>query len=235
MALGAFLSGLLLAETEFRREIEVTIEPFKGLLLGLFFVSVGAELDLSLAGRKPRGVLEDARRLHGAEGVSLIRWRGCSARPRRRRAMPRSCLASGGEFAFVLIGAAIASGVVDDELGRHRDRRGGDFDVRAADNRPVRGRFSGEAPARRHARGGADRAARGRRPSRHHRRLWPGRRADRRNARRPQDSRSSASTPTRAGRRRAGRRSPCLFRRRFAARSSCASAASKARARSSSP
>ena len=41
MALGAFVAGLLLAETEFRREIEVTIEPFKGLLLGLFFVSVG--------------------------------------------------------------------------------------------------------------------------------------------------------------------------------------------------
>jgi CPA2 family monovalent cation:H+ antiporter-2 len=47
MALGAFIAGLLLAETEFRREIEVTIEPFKGLLLGLFFVSVGASLDLS--------------------------------------------------------------------------------------------------------------------------------------------------------------------------------------------
>ena len=48
MALGAFVAGLLLAETEFRREIEVTIEPFKGLLLGLFFVSVGAQLDLSI-------------------------------------------------------------------------------------------------------------------------------------------------------------------------------------------
>ena len=54
MALGAFIAGLLLAETEFRREIEVTIEPFKGLLLGLFFVSVGAELDLSLALVQPR-------------------------------------------------------------------------------------------------------------------------------------------------------------------------------------
>ena len=53
MALGAFVAGLLLAETEFRREIEVTIEPFKGLLLGLFFVSVGAELDLSLLHRAP--------------------------------------------------------------------------------------------------------------------------------------------------------------------------------------
>ena len=42
MGLGAFIAGLLLAETEFRREIEITIEPFKGLLLGVFFVSIGA-------------------------------------------------------------------------------------------------------------------------------------------------------------------------------------------------
>ena len=47
MGLGAFIAGILLAETEYRREIEVTIEPFKGLLLGLFFVSIGASLDLS--------------------------------------------------------------------------------------------------------------------------------------------------------------------------------------------
>ena len=47
MALGAFIAGLLLAETEYRRQVEVTIQPFQGLLLGLFFVSVGARLDLS--------------------------------------------------------------------------------------------------------------------------------------------------------------------------------------------
>src|ERR1700761_3819763 len=47
MGLGAFIAGLLLAETEYRREVEVTIEPFKGLLLGLFFVAIGAGLDLS--------------------------------------------------------------------------------------------------------------------------------------------------------------------------------------------
>ncbi len=48
MGLGALIAGLLLAETEYRRQIEVTIEPFQGLLLGLFFLSVGASLDLSL-------------------------------------------------------------------------------------------------------------------------------------------------------------------------------------------
>ena len=58
MGLGAFIAGLLLAETEFRREVEVTIEPFKGLLLGLFFVSVGAGLDM---GARRRGSLSDLR------------------------------------------------------------------------------------------------------------------------------------------------------------------------------
>jgi CPA2 family monovalent cation:H+ antiporter-2 len=55
MALGAFIAGLLLAETEFRHEVEVTIEPFKGLLLGLFFLSVGIGLDLSPPVRPPPG------------------------------------------------------------------------------------------------------------------------------------------------------------------------------------
>ncbi|MBV8664127.1 MAG: cation:proton antiporter, partial [Hyphomicrobiales bacterium] len=58
MALGAFVAGLLLAETEYRREIEVTIEPFKGLLLGLYFVSVGAQLNLGLLANRAGEVLE---------------------------------------------------------------------------------------------------------------------------------------------------------------------------------
>ena len=53
MAIGAFIAGLLLAETEYRHEVEVTIEPFKGLLLGLFFLSVGIGLDLSLLAQQP--------------------------------------------------------------------------------------------------------------------------------------------------------------------------------------
>jgi CPA2 family monovalent cation:H+ antiporter-2 len=57
MALGAFIAGLLLAETEFRREIEVTIEPFQGLLLGLFFVSIGTSLDLSQVAASPGVIL----------------------------------------------------------------------------------------------------------------------------------------------------------------------------------
>jgi len=57
MALGAFIAGLLLAETEYRHEVEVTIEPFKGLLLGLFFLSIGIGLDLSLLVERPVAIL----------------------------------------------------------------------------------------------------------------------------------------------------------------------------------
>ena len=53
MALGAFVAGLLLAETEYRKAIEATIEPFKGLLLGVFFISVGMKLDLAVLARNP--------------------------------------------------------------------------------------------------------------------------------------------------------------------------------------
>ena len=53
MALGAFVAGLLLAETEFRKAIEATIEPFKGLLLGVFFFTVGMSIDIRELARKP--------------------------------------------------------------------------------------------------------------------------------------------------------------------------------------
>src|SRR5580658_121645 len=72
MALGAFVAGLLLAETEYRREIEVTIEPFKGLLLGLFFVSVGAGIDLKLVFERPGLLLGLAAALIAAKGLTLL-------------------------------------------------------------------------------------------------------------------------------------------------------------------
>ena len=119
MALGAFLAGLLLAETEFRREIEVTIEPFKGLALGLFFVSVGAELDLSLAVAQAAAGVRRAGRLRRPQGGRRsIRWRACSARRGRRRATSGWRSDPGGEFAFVLVGVGLAGGLVDGEAGR---------------------------------------------------------------------------------------------------------------------
>ena len=109
MGLGAFIAGILLAETEYRREIEVTIEPFKGLLLGLFFVSIGASLDLSHIFSAPLM----------AFGLALcimvvkfcVNWlAGWIARlPVRVSAEAALMLASGGEFAFVIITAAVAA------------------------------------------------------------------------------------------------------------------------------
>ena len=118
MALGAFLSGLLLAETEYRREIEVTIEPFNGLLLSLFFVSVGAQLDLSLAIASPTEVFGALAAFMALKTLAMfpIAW-GFGATPAAARDTA-IMLGPGGEFAFVLIGAASASGVIDPHAGR---------------------------------------------------------------------------------------------------------------------
>ena len=95
MALGAFIAGLLLAETEYRREIEVTIEPFKGLLLGLFFVAVGAELDLSLLFASPAPILAIAGGLILAKALTVLllgarlRLAGAGGARGRRSAQPR--------------------------------------------------------------------------------------------------------------------------------------------------
>jgi CPA2 family monovalent cation:H+ antiporter-2 len=118
MALGAFAAGLLLAETEFRREIEVTIEPFKGLLLGLFFVSVGAELDLSLLFASPGAILAMAAGLIAVKALALMglgRAFGLPGRVAREMAL---VLAPGGEFAFVMIGAAMAGNLIGQPVGR---------------------------------------------------------------------------------------------------------------------
>ena len=118
MALGAFLAGLLLAETEFRREIEVTIEPFKGLLLGLFFVSVGAELDLALALERPALVFGALAAFVAIKAVSLFPLAlmfGAGPAAARDVAL---ALGPGGEFAFVLIGVGLSGGLFDAETGR---------------------------------------------------------------------------------------------------------------------
>jgi CPA2 family monovalent cation:H+ antiporter-2 len=118
MALGAFLAGLLLAETEYRREIEVTIEPFKGLLLGLFFVSIGAELDLSLAAERPAAVFGTLAAFVALKAVSLYPLaRLFGANPSTARDVS-SALGPGGEFAFVLVGVALASGLIETRSGR---------------------------------------------------------------------------------------------------------------------
>ena len=106
MALGAFVAGLLLAETEFRKAIETTIEPFKGLLLGLFFFTVGMNIDFRELAREPLWLLACAIGLIGIKAaliIPLARW--------FRVPLPAAIetgllLGPGGEFAFVVIGVA---------------------------------------------------------------------------------------------------------------------------------
>ncbi len=112
MAVGALLAGLLLAETEYRRQIEVTIEPFKGLLLGVFLLSIGMMLNLSAIAAAPGMVLAYLLALLGiklAVIVPLVRAFGQSWRTGLRVAL---VLAPGGEFGFVILGIARASGLI---------------------------------------------------------------------------------------------------------------------------
>ena len=113
MALGAFVAGLLLAETEFRREIQVTIEPFKGLLLGLFFVSVGAQLDLSILAAAPGVTIGVAVALIAIKALIVFPLARLFGAPGRVAFEAALLLGPGGEFAFVMIAAAVAGGVVD--------------------------------------------------------------------------------------------------------------------------
>src|ERR1700730_4461113 len=117
MGLGAFIAGILLAETEYRREIEVTIDPFKGLLLGLFFVSIGASLNLSKVFSAPLITFGFA--------LSIILVKFCinwlagliTGLPARVSTETALMLAPGGEFAFVIITAAVAAKALPADAG----------------------------------------------------------------------------------------------------------------------
>lgn len=113
MALGAFIAGLLLAETEYRREVEVTIEPFKGLLLGLFFVTVGAGLDLARVVAQPLQTLGIACALIAGKFVLTFMAARVAGVPTAAARETALVTAPGGEFAFVMLGAAAAGGLID--------------------------------------------------------------------------------------------------------------------------
>ena len=113
MAMGAFVAGVLLSESTFRHQIEADIEPFRGILLGLFFVAVGMSLDLAVVRDNWRLIALAVPALMLAKGVCIY----VVARVLRSahgEALDRAVLmAQGGEFAFVLFAAAEAAGVID--------------------------------------------------------------------------------------------------------------------------
>lgn len=115
-ALGTFLAGVVLAESEYRHQLETDIEPFKGLLLGLFFISVGASIDFALIARETGTVaLLVAGLLVLKFAVLLVLARVFSLEPSQRFLLAFA-LAQGGEFAFVLCSIATQNGVLAPEV-----------------------------------------------------------------------------------------------------------------------
>jgi glutathione-regulated potassium-efflux system protein KefB len=113
MAMGAFLAGVLLSESTFRHQLEADVEPFRGILLGLFFLSVGMSLDLNVVRDNwmlvAGGVI--AFMLVKSSGIYIV---ARLFRSKHREAIRRAALfAQGGEFAFVLYAAAFQAGVLD--------------------------------------------------------------------------------------------------------------------------
>lgn len=113
-ALGAFIAGALLAESSYRHQLEADLQPFQGLLLGLFFTAVGMSMDLSILFADPLKVLALAAALVAVKTLILYRLgrrAGLAPRPARRLGLS---LSQGGEFAFVLLTAAVTVGVLSD-------------------------------------------------------------------------------------------------------------------------
>jgi glutathione-regulated potassium-efflux system ancillary protein KefC/glutathione-regulated potassium-efflux system protein KefB len=115
MSLGAFLAGVLLADSEFRHELEANIEPFKGLLLGLFFITVGMSANLSLVREKPLEILGLTvgfmlLKVGILWAIGRLTHHSTTASHGLAFSLP-----SGGEFAFVLFGLAASHGIMDTE------------------------------------------------------------------------------------------------------------------------
>lgn len=113
MALGAFIAGLLLAETEYRRAVEAMIDPFRGLLLGVFFFSVGMHIDLGFIWREPLLVAGGFLAMMMAKTILLAPLCRLFGVPWSTSIETSLLLAPGGEFAFIGIGLATQFGLVD--------------------------------------------------------------------------------------------------------------------------
>lgn len=116
MGLGAFLAGLLLADSEFRHELESHIEPFKGLLLGLFFIAVGMSIDLQVVARDPLSIAAGVAALLALK--LLVLWLtgrafGLDARAALQLGV---VLGMGGEFAFVVFAEGLKAGLLEPAL-----------------------------------------------------------------------------------------------------------------------
>ena len=116
MAMGAFLAGVLLSESTFRHQIEADIEPFRGLLLGLFFLGVGMSLDLSVVAQNWQLILSGVLAMMFAKAL-MIYIVARLTKSRHTEALDRALLmAQGGEFAFALFSTAVSAQVIDNTV-----------------------------------------------------------------------------------------------------------------------
>ena len=114
-ALGTFLAGVVLADSEYRHELESDIEPFKGLLLGIFFISIGASLNFTLIGEKILLIAALTIGLISIKWLVLVGTGLIFKLPRLERSLFAIALAQGGEFAFVLFQFSRTNGVLPTE------------------------------------------------------------------------------------------------------------------------
>ncbi|PRX32827.1 monovalent cation:proton antiporter-2 (CPA2) family protein [Paraburkholderia sp. BL18I3N2] len=113
MSLGAFVAGLLLADSDYRHRIEADMAPFKGLLLGLFFIAVGMSIDFGVLMREPLRVAVLVVALVGIKTIAQWFLADSFKVPIQQRGYFAILLSQGGEFAFVVMAASMAAHVID--------------------------------------------------------------------------------------------------------------------------
>jgi CPA2 family monovalent cation:H+ antiporter-2 len=118
MALGAFLAGLLLAETEFKHEVEVTIEPFKGLLMGLFFMSVGMAIDVREVAASPLWLPLSVIGLFAIKTLIISAIFRIGGFNWGRAIEGGTLLGQGGEFTFIVVGYALTAQLMPENVGQ---------------------------------------------------------------------------------------------------------------------
>lgn len=116
MALGTFLAGVLLADSEYRHALEADIEPFKGLLLGLFFMAVGMSIDFGVMAQQPWQVLGLVAAVVGAKVLVLRLLAPRFEIARGQRLLFALLISQAGEFAFVVFGVARSAGLLPEDI-----------------------------------------------------------------------------------------------------------------------